>query len=52
MIRHLSLILVVIILLITCSGCILGVDQEHGGYGDRERGGFEEHERGEHGERH
>jgi hypothetical protein len=48
--RRLGLILA-IILLITCSGCLLGVDQERGGYGDRERGGFEEHERGERGER-
>jgi hypothetical protein len=55
--RHLSLILAVI-LLITCSGCIWGWEHDRRGYDDRDRGerGYQdrergEHDRGEHGDR-
>jgi hypothetical protein len=48
----LSLILAVI-LLITCSGCIWGWDRGRGGYGDRDRGGYDDRDYGGHdGDRH
>lgn len=45
--RPLRLILV-IILLITCSGCLLVPDR--GWHGDRNRGDYGDHERGGHGD--
>ena len=39
-----SLILAVI-LLITCSGCIWGWDRGRGGYDDRDRGGYDDRDR-------
>jgi hypothetical protein len=44
--RPVSLILA-IILLITCSGC-LWVHGDRGGYGDRDRGGYGDQDRGGH----
>jgi hypothetical protein len=43
--RPFSLILAVI-LLITCSGCIWGWDRGRGDYGDRDRGGYDDRDSG------
>jgi hypothetical protein len=42
--RPFSLIAAVI-LLITCSGCIWGLDRDRGGYDDRDRGGYDDRDR-------
>lgn len=47
--RPLSLILITLILIMTCSGCFFS-ERGGGGYGDQDRGGHGDGDRGEHGD--
>ena len=47
--RRISLILA-IILIVSCSGCFVGVEDDRRGYDNRDRGGHSDHDRGGSGE--